>query len=279
MVEQSEDNYILSQDGLKLNFRIRHEDDPKAVVCLLHGHGEHSGRYEHVMDFLIEKQIACIAVDLRGHGLSQGQKGHMPSMERVLGDVEEALKTTRMNFLDVPIFLFGHSFGGCVVLNYVLKKPLLELAGFVASSPWLALAFEPPAWKVKAGNLLAGILPKFTLESELDPKALSKNEEVVKAYESDPLVHNKVSAKFFQEVTHAANYALEKANTLKINGLVYHGNADRIIDFHSSREFAKRALNHVTFHEFDGVFHEPHNDTEQQEVLQLLADWILKNCH
>ncbi|MEQ9405487.1 MAG: alpha/beta hydrolase [Cyclobacteriaceae bacterium] len=277
MGKQPDSNYILSGDGLKLNYVIRHEEDPQAVVCILHGHGEHKGRYEHVMKYLNGKSISCMAFDLRGHGLSEGKRGHISSMDQVLNDVEESLKFVRLNYLEIPIFLFGHSFGGCVTLNYVLKKPILELTGFIASSPWLALAFEPPTWKVKMGNALSGILPRLTLKSELDTGALSKDPQVQKAYEEDNLVHNKVSSRFFAETLNAGSYAIQHADNVQLNGLIYHGNSDQIIDFSATKQFVANAGSLVEFHELDGVFHEPHNDIEQNMVFELISDWILKS--
>lgn len=274
MDEQIDGNYILSGDGLKLNCIISDAASPKAVVCILHGHGEHVGRYQHVMDFLADNGFACVAMDFRGHGLSEGKRGHMRSIEYVLDDVEEALKFTRSKYLDIPMFLFGHSFGGCVVLNYILKKQKSELAGFIASSPWLALAFEPPKWKVKMGNLVAGILPKFSLKSELDSKDLSKKESVSEAYDKDPLVHNNVTAKFFREVTLANEYAREHAAEVAMQGLIYHGNADKIIDFEATKLFTEESKEFVEFHELEGVYHEPHNDVEQQDVLDLLVSFL-----
>jgi alpha-beta hydrolase superfamily lysophospholipase len=275
MTIDPESNYILSGDGIKLYYKISNVDDAVAVVCLLHGYGEHSGRYSHVIDHLNSKGISCVSFDFRGHGRSEGKKGHIPSMEVVLNDVEESLKLVRLNHLDIPMFLFGHSFGGCVVLNYVLRRPITELKAFISSSPWLALAFEPPKWKVKLGKFMASILPKFTLVSELDLDHLSKDENVGVAYLKDALVHNKISAGFVSEVNKSAKYALENASKVKLPGLVYHGNVDKIIDFESSKIFASKS-DQVEFKEYDGVYHEPHNDLEKEEVLNTLSSWILK---
>ncbi len=273
MRDELESNYIISRDGLKLYYINSIVENPKAVVCLLHGHGEHIGRYEHVTEFMGKQNIACVGFDFRGHGKSEGKRGHMSSMEQVLGDVEEALKFVRLNYLDVPMLLFGHSFGGCVVLNYVLKKPIIELAGFIASSPWLALAFEPPKWKVKLGRIMASILPKLSLASELNPDHLSKEKEEVEKYASDPLVHNRISARFFQETSNAGIYVSENSANIKLPGLVYHGKGDQIISFQATKEAAEKS-DQIEFHELDGVYHEPHNDVEKNKVLNLVSDWI-----
>ncbi len=276
MTGESESNCILSSDGLKLYYIISKVENPVAVVCILHGHGEHIGRYAHVMQYLSEKRVASIGFDFRGHGQSEGRRGHMPSMDAILADVEESLKFVRVNYLDVPMFLFGHSFGGCVALNYVLKKPVLELQGFIASSPWLALAFEPPNWKVKLGKFMAKIFPRLTLASELNPEHLSKDQKVAENYQSDPHVHNKISAGFFNETVAGGKYVSANVGNIKLPGLVYHGNQDQIISFETT-SLAVEKSNQIQFQELDGVFHEPHNDEEKEEVFGLIDAWISKN--
>ena len=275
MEEANDLTFINTNDGLKLNYIISNCETPKAVVCLLHGHGEHIGRYDHVMSSLAKNGIASVGLNLRGHGHSEGKRGHITSINQVLDDVEEGLKLARVNFLDLPLFLFGHSYGGCIALSYVLKKPLNELTGFIASSPWLELAFEPPKWKTQLGEVLAKTLPSLTLKSELDPKLLSKDESVEKQYVEDPLVHNRISAGFFSSVTRAGKYVSEKAKEIKLEGLIYHGDADRII----SHDATKKACNDnpvLIFKTLNGVYHEPHNDNEKEDVLELLVNWILK---
>ncbi len=278
MTDESESNYILSSDGLKLYYIISNVENPRAVVCILHGHGEHIGRYEHVMKHLQGQKIASVAVDFRGHGRSEGKRGHMPSMDQMLGDVEESLKFVRLSYLDVSMFLFGHSFGGCVVLNYVLKKPVIELSGFIASSPWLGLAFDPPRWKVRLGKFMASIFPRLSLTSELNPNHLSKDKLVIEKYISDPLVHNRISARFFQETVNAGMYVSGNSTNIKLPGLVYHGNKDQIISFKATKESVEKSAQ-IEFHELDGVFHEPHNDEEKGEVLNLISSWITNNLN
>lgn len=266
-------NYISTRDGLKLYYDLNVVDKALAMVCIFHGHGEHSGRYRHLVEYLNDHHVSCLAVDFRGHGQSSGQRGHMPSLDHVLNDMEEALKVARLNDLEAPLFIFGHSFGGCMVLNYILRKPILELSGFIASSPWLKLAFEPPRWKVKLGETMAGILPKISQPTDLDPTKLSKKQEVVDAYRTDPLVHNRMTARFFSEVTKAGQYARSHADKVELQGLVYHGTDDGIIDFDASKSFAEKSPL-VRFHALEGYYHEPHNDKHEEVVFQLISDWV-----
>ena len=269
----SDSNYILSRDGLKLYYRIKEVNDVKAVICLFHGHGEHSGRYVGLMNELAESGIASIAFDFRGHGHSDGKRGHLPSLDHVLSDIEEGVKFARLNFLESPIFIFGQSFGGCMVLNYVLKKPKLELSGFIASNPWLSLVFEPPKWKTQLGDLLSNVLPAFSLPSGLDPQLISKDQSVIDAFKNDDLVHSKISAKFFSETMLAGKHVVENAGSIELPGLIYHGEQDQVVDFHTTQSLALPA--DVEFHSLENVYHEPHNDVEKDQVYGIVNNWIL----
>ncbi len=274
---ESDSNYILSRDGLKLNYLISLVDDPLAMVCICHGHGEHAERYTHVMEYLHSHGVASMALDFRGHGKSEGKRGHMPSLDYMLSDIEEFLKHARLTYLECPIFLFGHSFGGCMVINFVLRKPTLEINGFIASSPLLAVAFQPPAWKVKAGRILSRLLPKLVLNTGLDPKGISKDAASVEAYQKDPLVHSLMSARFFTELETAQTYAINNIQSVDLPGLVYHGSEDPIVDFVTTRDLDYNEL--VTFRALEGVLHEPHNDLEKESVLETISDWIKKTLN
>ncbi len=135
-------------DGLQLFGQSwQPEDQPRAVICLVHGMGEHSGRYGHVADRLTQACYSVFAFDLRGHGKSPGPRGHTPSYEALLNDVNFFLNEVDKNFPELPLFLYGHSLGGNLVLNYVISRQP-KLKGVIVTGPWLRLAFEPPRFKI-----------------------------------------------------------------------------------------------------------------------------------
>ncbi len=272
----NETEYFLSQDGLRIYFRLWDTESPQKICCIVHGHGEHSGRYEHVAKALNEAGICVFAMDLRGHGLSQGKRGHAKSYELFMSDIEELLKTARSIYTDLPMYLFGHSMGGNLVANYAIRMNTNELSGFILSSPWFKLAFDPPPWKLKLGKFFTATWSSLTQPSDLDTDHLSKDPEVVKAYINDPLVHDKISAGLFTAILEAGDYALSETARIKLTGLVYHGNQDQIVDWTASKSFANK-LDEVSFSELDGVYHEPHNDLEKSEVIQSLVNWIVNH--
>lgn len=263
-------------DGLSLFGQSwQPEDRPRAVVCLVHGIGEHSGRYVHVADSLIQSGYALISFDLRGHGKSEGPRGHIPSYEAIMQDISSLLEVSNKKFPQSPFFLYGHSLGGNLVLNYVLRRQS-HLKGVIATAPWLRLAFEPPAFKIALGKITNYIWPSFSQKSGLDTKALSRNLKVVHAYENDPLVHDRISARMFISFYQAGHWVLEHALELPIPLLLMHGGADRLISVEASREFTGKITKNCTLKIWDGLYHEIHNEPEKEEVFKFLIDWLDK---
>ncbi len=274
----SERDYLLSKDGLKLYYRAWLVESPKAVLCVIHGLGEHSGRYRQLAEFFNAQNISVLAMDNRGHGKSGGKKGHGHGYHLLLSDVEELMKKARAEHTEAPIFLMGHSMGGNFVGNFILKENVNELTGFILSSPWIKLAFEPPKWKVNLAKKVASVLPFFTQSNELNTAHLSRDNEVVKKYEADPLVHDKISVRLFTDCLTNGLELLKSDKKPKIPGLVFHGSADQITDPKASEEFAEKYEN-VEFVSIEGSYHETLNDLDREKVLEILLTWITKNIN
>ena len=249
------------------------DDPPKAVICMVHGHGEHIERYEHLAEALCKAGYTFVGFDLRGHGQSAGERGHTPSYETLLDDIEVFLAEVEKDYPDIPHILYGHSMGGNLVLNYALRrKPKLE--GVISTSPWLRLAFEPPAIQVFLGKVMDKIYPGFIQSSGLKTEYLSHDPEVVRAYEKDPYVHDKISARLFMGMYESGLWALEHAAEFSYPLLLMHGSADKITSAEASREFAKSAGENVTLRIWDGLYHETHNEPEKAEVFKAIFDWL-----
>ena len=251
------------------------EDRPRAVVCLVHGLGEYSGRYVHVADSLIQAGYALISFDLRGHGKSEGLRGHTPSYEAIMQDISSLLEVTNKKFPQLPFFLYGHSLGGNLVLNYVLRRQS-HLKGVIATAPWLRLAFEPPAFKIALGKITNYIWPSFSQKNGLNTKTLSHVPEVVYAYENDPLVHDRISARMFISIYQAGQWALEHASEFSLPLLLMHGGDDNLISVKASHEFAGKIKENCTLKIWDGLYHEIHNEPDKEEVFKFLIDWLDK---
>ncbi|HEX7056818.1 MAG TPA: alpha/beta hydrolase [Bacilli bacterium] len=272
-VEYSECSWK-SADGTSLFTRLWYPDGViKSAVCIVHGLGEHSGRFAHVAESFGREGIAVAAFDLRGHGKSDGKRGHTPSFSALLDDIGSALRQFAQLFPDVPLFLYGHSMGGNLVLNYVLRrKP--ELAGVISSAPWLKLAFEPPKIKVRFGRVVDRLWPSFSQSNGLKSKALSRSADIVDEYEADGLVHDRITARLYFSLRDAGAWAIEHAADIRIPVLIMHGSGDQITSCAASERFAEKAKEFSTLMIWKGFFHELHNDPFGGEVIDYMASWM-----
>lgn len=267
---------VLSDDGLRLWFQEwTPEGKPLGAIALVHGLGEHAGRYQHLADTLNQEGYAFLTFDLRGHGRSEGQRGHTPSYDALMKDIALLLKQVRERFPEQNLFLYGHSLGGNLVLNYALRFSA-PLTGVIATSPWLKLAFEPAAFKLKMAGLMNRIWPSFTQKNELDAEALTHDQAIARAYETDPLVHTLISARLFQSVHAAGLWALEHADRFPLPLLLMHGSADRVTSCEASQEFAARLPEQCTFKVWDGLYHELHNEPKWPAVVETITGWLRK---
>ena len=248
-------------------------DVPTGLAVLVHGFGEHSGRYEDsVIPFLTSEKWAVLAFDLVGHGLSGGKRGDCAGYPQLMEQVSGAWHLARERFPDLPALLYGHSMGGNLVLNFVLRG-LGRPDALVASSPYLRLAFRPPAWKWWAGRLMLRLYPSITLPAGLDPSGISRDEREVEAYRNDPLVHDRVSPRYSFPILEAGEWALEHAPELDVPTWVAHGTADPIIDPEGSQLFGGRAPGCQLYWEA-GAYHELHHETSRQRFFEALGRWL-----
>lgn len=264
----------ITRDGLKMFERIWEPDaSPEAVMCLVHGLGEHIGRYEHVASFLTNAGFILAGFDLRGHGQSEGPKGHTPTYDHLMDDVADYLRETNKRYLTMSQFLYGHSLGGNIVVNYCLRRQP-SLKGAVITGPAFRPAFTPPAWKLMLGKWVYGLWPSLAMPNGLERAALSRDPAVVRAYEADTLVHDKLSARLGLDLLNSGEWALAHAKELSLPLLLMHGGGDRITSPQASEEFARAAGKNCTLKIWDGLYHEIHNEPEKAEVLTNMATWI-----
>ncbi|MEM4409058.1 MAG: alpha/beta hydrolase [Candidatus Caldarchaeum sp.] len=263
-----------SDDGLVLFGRgWEPEIAPKAVICLVHGLGEHSGRYEHVAEVLTATGYAILTFDLRGHGRSAGPRGHMPSFDAFMRDIDRLLLQAEIRYPAKPRFLYGHSLGGILVLNYALRrKP--DLRGMVVTSPGLRTALEEQKAKVTLVRLLGSLFPSLALPSGLDPRTLSHDQTVVQAYIHDPLVHDKITLGFGKIMLDVIPWTFAHAHELSLPLLLMHGTDDALTYARGSEEFARLAGEKVTLKLWPGLYHELHNEPQKREVLQSMIEWL-----
>ncbi len=247
---------------------------PVAAIALVHGQGEHINRYHHFAKWFNDHQFSVVGIDLQGYGQSGGKRGHADSDEVLLDDIGVLLTEAKALYPSLPVYLYGHSMGGGLCLNYVARRQP-ALAGLIVTGPWVRLAFEAPALKVLVGRLLRRFMPALTLPTGLAAHFISRDPAVVKAYQNDPLVHDKLSAAAGIALLEAATYINAFDGTFEMPVLMMHGGDDKITSLAASKELAARAKGNITHKEWPGLYHEIHNEPSQNEVFAFTYDWIL----
>lgn len=244
----------------------------KAVVILVHGIGEHIGRYDHWIKKFNGRGFAFVGLDLPGHGKSDGKRGHIRSYSVTDEMLDTLIREYRKTFPGLPMFLYGHSLGGGIVLDYLIRRDP-PVKGAVVTSPYLRLAFEPPKFKLILASVMENIFPSLVQSSGLVIEHISRDPGVVADYKSDPLIHGKISVSLFNSATSAATHSLTHAENLRIPLLLLHGSDDKLTLPDGSREFASKCT-HATLKILEGGYHELHNEPFKDEVFSVIAEWI-----
>lgn len=252
----------------------------KAVIAIVHGLGDHSGWFSNLINYFISNEYAVITFDLRGHGKSEGKRGHIPSYEAVLSDIDILYGIVKEHFNNIPIFLYGHSFGGNLVLNYTLDRHP-KVTGIITTGPWLKLVDEPSDLKLKFISLLDKIKPDFSLANGVvDASNLSHNLDLQKTYNSDPLVHNYVSARLFINAHNRGLWAINNASQFNVPLLLMHGGKDSITSSSASKAFADNTKEGIcTYKEWEGLYHSLHNEINYKEIYAYTNNWIESVLH
>lgn len=263
-----------SKDNLNIFGQLWQPEDPQAVICMVHGIGEHSGRYAHAAEFYNKNNIAFFALDHRGHGQSEGKRGHTPSYAMLMYDMHKFLERKESLYGDLPCFMYGHSLGGNIVSNFILAEQPKKVAGAILSAPYFKLGFEPPASKVSLARFMNKLYGAYSDKTGLDANHISKDKAVVNHYKEDPLVHDKMTARMFVDTYDAGNWALNNAEKLSIPALVMHAAEDKLTSPDASKTFVEKAGDLATFKIWEDCYHEVHNEPCQQEVFNFTLAWV-----
>jgi alpha-beta hydrolase superfamily lysophospholipase len=240
----------------------------------VHGLGEHIGRYEHVAVALTAAGYAVTGFDLRGHGKSDGIRGFSTSNDAMMEDIAQNIQNAKDHFTKVPTFLYGHSLGGNLVLFYALtRKP--ELKGVIATSPGLGTAQPLSPALLLLTKVLYRLAPSAKINNTLDVTGLARDPEVVSKYQADPLVHPFISPRLALDMFKNGDYCLEHAAEFPLPLLLMQGTADRLVSPSKTKAFAMAApLDKITYKQWDGYYHELHNEPEKAEVLKTMIGWL-----
>jgi alpha-beta hydrolase superfamily lysophospholipase len=268
-------SFFQSRDGTQLHERAwPTSGQPRAVVVIVHGYGEHIGRYDATARALADAGFTVRGFDLRGHGQSGGVRGHCSKFNEYLEDVDAAVVRARGE--NLPLFLLGHSFGALIASQWALAHPQ-ELAGLALTSPFYGLALAVPAAKVLAGKIASRIYPSLALPSGLKGVDVSRDPEIQKLYDADPLNNKNATARWFTEASAAQADLEARAPQLTVPVLMIAGGADGIASPKQAKVvFDRFGSRDKTFHLLDGQRHEVLNElpADRAQTVQEIAEWL-----
>jgi alpha-beta hydrolase superfamily lysophospholipase len=251
---------------------------PHAAILIVHGLGEHSGRYGATAAVLNTAGFAVHAVDYRGHGRSEGRRVHVDDVDDYVADVRAALEEVRRRDPGVPVFLLGHSQGGLIALELALDDPA-AIDGLVITSPFLAVhpASRPSTLVRALARVLLRLAPRLPLPTSIDVRVLSRDPAVGEAYARDPLVSHAASAGWLRAIGRAQRDVRAGASRLRVPTLLMASGDDRLVDAEATRQFAREAAPAIVeFVWWDGFYHEMLNDLGREQVLARIGDWLAK---
>lgn len=264
---------ISGAGGREIFWRAWAPDEPaRGLVVIVHGAGEHSGRYEHVAARLVQDGHAVYALDHRGHGRSEGPRALIDRLDAAVGDVDRLVDVACSAHPDAPVFMLGHSMGGTIAVGYALGHQS-RLAGLILSGPLAEI--EATSGLRAAGRALSALAPRLPLVG-VDPALVSRDPAVVAAYRSDPLVHHgKLPARTVAELAAAIDSFPARVDQITVPTLIMYGTADRLCPPSGSVMLGERiGAEDKSVRAYDGLYHEILNEPEREQVLDHVCAWI-----
>ncbi len=248
---------------------------PKAVLVVVHGLAEHSGRYINLVNYFVPKGYAVYGFDQRGHGKSDGLKGYVERFSYFVNDLNSFLIIVRSSHHDAKIFMVGHSIGGTIATAHAISHQD-ELDGLILSGATIRVPADAPAMLIFAARLLSWLLPKAGLYI-IDAEGISRDKSVVSAYVSDPLVYRgKIRARLGIEIIKAMKMVQHELPKIRLPMLILHGAADRLSDPKGSKILYERTSSiDKTLKLYDGFYHEIFNEPECERVFADMEAWLL----
>lgn len=256
-----------ARDGTALAYRVLAAGEPRAAILMLHGWSDHQGRWLDTAEALRAAGYTVVLLDSRGHGRSAGRRGHFVRFSQLLADLH-GFRRSVMAGLELPEVLFGHSFGGLVVLRYLETDPDLPVAAAVVSSPYLGLALDPPRWKLILARLLSDVAGSVPFPAGIASDAIARDPAVNAAFRADSLVHNRITASAWREILRGQALTLQDAERITIPVLFLIAGDDRLVDPVRTLELAGRVKGPAAVRQYDEMYHETLHDPERHRVME-----------
>lgn len=248
-------------------------DDPVAVIIFLHGLGEHIRRYDQWFEGFCAQGYGIVTADHHGHGHSEGKRGHFESYCEPMAFTDLLFEKADQIFGKRPKILYGHSMGGNIALNYILRKAP-RIKGGILSAPWIQLMNPPSKLANSAAGVLRHIYPSYALRSGIKRSQLTMNENELEKYDKDNLIHGRITINTYFELHRASQFATDHMHNLNIPLLILHGKADPIADFNGSLMLERKSPKMVTLRLFDNFLHEIHKEVDNHRAFSTIQEWL-----
>lgn len=285
MMQVSNTGFIEGTGGLRLFHQcwLPEGRTPRAAIVVTHGGAEHSGRYQNVVEYLVPRGYAVWGLDNRGHGRSEGMRGHVDRYEQIVDDLKLFCDFVRASTPgQAKLFLLGHSIGGLTALSYAIKyadPASCVVDGLIVSSPCLALSMKVPKIKETLGRLAARLFPKVSVDSGIPPGAISRDPAVVAAYVSDPLRHPKITLRFYVELSDQMAKVMSRAPFVRLPCLILQAGKDGLVSPYATKRFyAAMTCQDRELRVYSDSYHELFSDLNRDEVLRDVASWLARHA-
>ena len=266
--------YLEGTGGVRVFYRAWEVSEPAGSVLFVHGLGEHGGRYARLADVVSSLGLDLYAMDLRGHGRSQGTRGHVPDFTCYLRDLDRLRRRAGRETTGRATFLIGHSLGGLVVGRYAEAFAPDGLCGVVFVAPFVETEMTIPGWKQSLGAATDRIAPALTMDNGLAVEELFRREQDQRLYSDDPLVHRKISARLWGEMQRASERLLSDAHRLRVPVLLQLAGRDTVVSNSASRDFGARLAVRPGVIEYEGAYHALYFDPVAEKALGDLSVWL-----
>jgi alpha-beta hydrolase superfamily lysophospholipase len=275
----SADNLIkesVVQSEIRQKIYYKHIPGTKSNILIIHGWAEHSGRYEQLMKNLQRAGYGVICPDLRGHGKSSGQRGHVLHWNDYLKDLDAVMQHVSQAFGKNKLFVIGHSMGGVIAIRFASEfAEKYQIGGLITSGALLKLKMDVAPLKIMMGKFLSKLIPRFSMAQNLKAEDLTRDPEIIRLRDIDPLIHNRVSARWYTELNAEMQSIKKVAPDIKIPVLILHGKIDPINSIEGSEEFFKLVgSTDKRIKLYPGMVHEIFNEIGREIVVSEMVNWL-----
>lgn len=268
-------DFFLSSDGLKIMTEAWLPAERKALVLVVHGYGEYSGRYRHVVRALTDAGYGVFALDHRGHGKSEGLRAYFDNFDEPVDDLHAYVEIIRANQPDEPLYMLGHSMGALITLAYALRYPD-NLAGIIVSAAPVNADANVSKTLVTLANVLTRVIPRMPLANLAPLETLSRDPDVIRAFREDPLTYKgNMRVRLGTELNRTAKWVREHLTELELPVLVLYGEADALVNPSGSRlVYNKASSPDKKIKSYHNLYHEIMNEPERDKVLADIVAWL-----